>query len=87
MLVFAAEEWQRHARHTLLAALPVMPAHALQGDFDTLPIHRAPIGTGPFRFEKWEPGLSLSLVRADGRAHLDRVVFRFLRRLLFGCLL
>ncbi len=67
------------ARHTLLAALPVMPAHALQGDFDTLPIHRAPIGTGPFRFEKWEPGLSLSLVRADGRAHLDRVVFRFLK--------
>ncbi len=67
------------ARHTLLAALPVMPAHALQGDFDTLPIHRAPIGTGPFRFEKWEPGVSLSYVRADARAHLGRVVFRFIK--------
>ncbi|MFZ5445631.1 MAG: ABC transporter substrate-binding protein [Myxococcota bacterium] len=67
------------ATHTLLAALPVMPAHALQGDFDTLPIHRAPIGTGPFKFERWEPGVSLSYVRADDRAHLDRVIFRFLK--------
>lgn len=67
------------ARHTLLAALPVMPASALQGDFDTLPIHRAPIGTGPFKFEKWEPGVSLTYVRADARAHLDRVTFRFIK--------
>lgn len=67
------------ATHTLLAALPVMPASALVGDFDTLPIHRAPIGTGPFRFEKWDPGTSISLVRADDRAHLERVVYRFVK--------
>jgi peptide/nickel transport system substrate-binding protein len=68
------------ATRTLLAALPIMPAHALVGDFDTLPIHRAPIGTGPFRFERWEPGQSLSFVRAEPRrAHLERVIFRFLK--------
>lgn len=67
------------ATHTLLAALPVLPGHALVGDFDTLPLHRAPIGTGPFRFERWDPGQSLSYVRHDARARLDRVVFRFIK--------
>ncbi len=63
----------------VLSALPMLPAHALRGDWDTLPLHRAPIGTGPFRFERWEAGQSLSYVRADARAHLERVVFRFVK--------
>jgi peptide/nickel transport system substrate-binding protein len=71
------------ATWTLLGALPVLPAHALQGDFDTLPIHRAPVGTGPFRFVKWDAGTSLTYARhADywgTRAHLDQVVFRFVK--------
>jgi peptide/nickel transport system substrate-binding protein len=67
------------ATHTVLTALPILPAHALTGDFDTLPLHRAPIGTGPFKFERWEPGVSLSYVRADERASLDRIVFRFVK--------
>jgi len=68
------------AMHTLLDGVPVMPAAALAGpDFDTLPIHRAPIGSGPFKFEKWEAGVSLSYVRADDRALVDRVVFRFIK--------
>lgn len=78
--------WKRPsflATPTLLGALPVLPAHALGGDFDTLPLHRAPIGTGPFRFEKWDAGSSLTLVRHDAYwgppAHLARVVFRFVK--------
>lgn len=71
------------ASWTFLAAIPVMPAKHLEGDFDTLPIHRAPIGTGPFKFEKWDTGSSLSMVRFDGyhgeKALLDRVVIRFVR--------
>lgn len=68
------------ATHTMLTAVPMMPAMALQGaDFDTLPIHRAPIGTGPFKFEKWEPGVSITYVRADDRAFLDQLVFRIVK--------
>ena len=71
------------ATWTLLGALPVLPAHALQGDFDTLPLHRAPIGTGPFRFVKWDAGTSLTYARNETywgpRAHLDQVIFRFVK--------
>lgn len=67
------------ANRSLLGALPILPAKDLKGDFDTLPIHREPIGTGPFKFEAWEPGVSLTYVRADERANLDRIVFRFVK--------
>ncbi|MBL8915708.1 MAG: hypothetical protein JNM17_33725 [Archangium sp.] len=70
------------ANHTLLTAIPIMPAAAIAGPveaFDTLPIHRAPIGTGPFKFEKWEPGVSLTYVRADDRAFVDKIVFRIVK--------
>lgn len=67
------------ADYTVLNAVPMLPAHALQGEWDTLPIHRAPIGTGPFRFEKWEPGTSISYVKADDRAHVQRIVFRIMK--------
>lgn len=78
--------WQRPfflATWTLLGALPVLPAHSLAGAFDTLPLHRAPIGTGPFRFVKWDAGTSLTYARNDaywGRAaHLEQVTFRFVK--------
>lgn len=71
------------ATRTLLGAIPVMPAHALKGDFDTLPIHRAPIGTGPFRFERWDTGVSMTYARNEAywgrKAWLDRVVVRFVK--------
>ena len=71
------------ATWTVLGAVPVLPAHALTGDFDTLPLHRAPIGTGPFRFEKWQAGTSMSFTRFEdywGRpAHLDRLEYRFVK--------
>ncbi|MBI3183650.1 MAG: hypothetical protein HYZ28_16050 [Myxococcales bacterium] len=65
------------------AKLPIYPAASLQGDFDRLAIARAPIGTGPFRFERWETGKEVSLVRHQGywgeKAHLDRIVFRIVK--------
>jgi peptide/nickel transport system substrate-binding protein/oligopeptide transport system substrate-binding protein len=40
----------------------------------------APVGTGPFKFSRWEPGKSIALVRNeeyfDGAAHLRGLVFR-----------
>ncbi len=66
----------------LLGSVPAMPSEALVGDFDTLPIHRAPIGTGPFRFSAFEPGNRLVLTRVDGpraTAFLDQVIIRFVK--------
>ncbi len=78
--------WKRPyflATWTLLGALPVLPAHALEGEFDTLPLHRAPLGTGPFRFVEWDAGSSLTYARHDAywgkAAHLAQVRFRFVK--------
>lgn len=71
------------ATHNFLTALPMMPAAALQGDFDTLPVNRSPIGTGPFRFEAWATGQKISFVRNDAywgqKANVDRLVVRIVK--------
>lgn len=67
----------------------VLPAHALR-DADLTQIWRdgidnprtgEPIGSGPFLVKSWARGNRLTLVRNPrywgGRAHLDRLVFRF----------
>ena len=65
-----------------LATLPIHPGHLLAeaGDMLHAPLHRAPVGTGPFRFEEWKSGDRISFVRNEkywGRkAWLDRVVYR-----------
>lgn len=63
-----------------LATLPIYPRSSLQGDFEGLPLARAPIGTGPYAVTEWKPGERLVLTRnplsATG-AFLDRIVFRF----------
>ena len=60
-----------------------MPAHLLEGqDLETSPLSRHPIGTGPYKFEKWEAGQRLTLAANDdyfdGRPHLDRIVMRII---------
>src|SRR3954469_8392388 len=65
-----------------LATLPIYPAHLLEKAGDLLhdPLHRAPVGTGPFRFEEWKSGDRISFVRNErywgGKAYLDRIVYR-----------
>jgi peptide/nickel transport system substrate-binding protein len=65
-----------------LATLQIYPEHLLAtaGDLLKSPLHRAPVGTGPFRFEEWKSGERISFVRNErywgAKAHLDRVVYR-----------
>jgi peptide/nickel transport system substrate-binding protein len=65
-----------------LATLPIYPEHLIAGAGDLLhsALHRAPVGTGPFRFEEWKSGERISFVRNErywgAKAHLDRVVYR-----------
>jgi len=67
-----------------LAEIPIYPAHAFAGlegaAFNTAPFMRAPIGTGPFRFESWTEKKEIVFSRNDHywgpRAHVDRVVYR-----------
>jgi peptide/nickel transport system substrate-binding protein len=48
-------------------------------ELKTSDVTRTPVGTGRFRFMKWEPGVRLEIVadtaNVQGRAKLDRVVF------------
>ncbi|MBX5481987.1 MAG: hypothetical protein IRZ16_09150 [Myxococcaceae bacterium] len=78
--------WKRPdflATRQLATVIPIFPASALEGDLDTLAINRAPVGTGPFRFDKWESGRAIELVRNETywgkKAHVDRIVFRIVK--------
>lgn len=61
----------------------VMPSHLLRdvdpAELASVPLARAPVGTGRFRFVRWTAGQRVEIV-ADtgnyrGRANLDRVIF------------
>jgi peptide/nickel transport system substrate-binding protein len=71
----------------VFASVIIQPAHIIErmsgsqySEAATNPLNRAPIGTGPFRFDYWKSGQAISLVRNEqywGKpAYLDRVVFR-----------
>lgn len=66
-----------------LAGVPVFPAKALEGDFNTLAINRAPIGTGPFKFASWETGKAITLVKNSDYwgtpAFVDQIVVRIVK--------
>lgn len=66
--------------------LQIMPRHLLahipHDSLGSSDMARDPVGAGPFRFERWEPGAQLELV-ADtgwfrGRPRLDRILWRVL---------
>jgi len=66
-----------------IGSLPILPAHAFEGyegsKFNSAPYHRAPIGTGPFKFVSWEDQRSIVFERNDDywgrKAFVDRVVY------------
>lgn len=66
------------------AESPVLPAHLFEGtDFKANPVSSAPVGTGAFRFVKWNKGTLIELARNpdywdEGKPHLEQVIYRFI---------
>jgi peptide/nickel transport system substrate-binding protein len=67
-----------------LAHVTILPEHVLKGkELRRSGFCRAPIGTGPFRFDHWASGEAIVLRRNDAywgaRPHLQQVTFRVVR--------
>ncbi len=64
--------------------IPIVPAHLFKKgeDFNSHPIGRRPIGTGPYRFLRWDTGKEIVLVRNDNywgeKPHIKRIVFKII---------
>jgi peptide/nickel transport system substrate-binding protein len=63
-----------------LEGLPILPRHVYsQGDFNTHPSNRAPVGSGPFKFKQWQSGKQIVFERNDlywgPKPWLDEVVY------------
>jgi peptide/nickel transport system substrate-binding protein len=67
---------------TSLSDLTILPAHLMrQGDLNSHPLLRRPVGTGPYRFISWEAGRQVTLQRFDGywgkQPRIAKLVYRF----------
>lgn len=66
------------------AESPIIPKHVYDGtDVRTNPANNAPIGTGPFKFVRWDKGSSIIVERNPEywdkpKPYLDRIVFRII---------
>ncbi|HEY4075918.1 MAG TPA: ABC transporter substrate-binding protein [Rhizomicrobium sp.] len=66
----------------MASSAPMMPAHIYEGtDFRTNPFNFKPIGTGPFKFARWERGQYIRLTRNEhywrsGQPRLHDIYFR-----------
>ena len=51
---------------TVLGSLEILPQHIYgQGDFNTHPNNRKPLGSGPYVLESWDTGQQITLVRNE----------------------
>lgn len=63
--------------------LRILPKHIFsEGDFNTHPNNRKPIGTGPYVFEAWDTGQQITLTRNENywgpKPHLLKRVYRII---------
>jgi peptide/nickel transport system substrate-binding protein len=67
-----------------LTRVGVVPKHLLadESNIPASPFNQHPIGSGPFKFDSYTPGVQLTLTRNDayyrGQPGVDRVIVRFL---------
>jgi len=63
--------------------MPIVPKHLFEkGDFNKNPTGRKPVGTGPYKFFKWETGREIILERNEDywgeKPRIDKIVFRII---------
>ena len=63
--------------------LNILPSHLLKGkDITKSPLSKSPVGTGAFKFKKWEVGQSVTLVANGdyfrGRPYLDQYIYKII---------
>ncbi|MDX1743850.1 MAG: ABC transporter substrate-binding protein, partial [Ruegeria sp.] len=60
---------------------PMLPKHIYEGtDYTNNPMNNTPIGTGPFKFDKWEKGSFIHLVKNEdyyipGKPNIDDIYY------------
>lgn len=62
-------------------SMPILPKHLLEGeDMQTSDFFRSPVGTGPYKLERWDEGQAITLVKNDsyfkGAAEIDSIIFK-----------
>ncbi len=67
----------------MIGGMSIMPEHIFaEGDFNTHPAGRKPLGSGPYRFVRWETGKEIVLERNEKywgeKPHLKRVIFKII---------
>ena len=67
----------------MIGGQSIIPKHVFSsGDFNTHPAGRAPMGSGPYRFVKWDTGKEVVLEKHDAyrgeKPNLDRIVFKII---------
>lgn len=69
----------------IAGGIPILPRHLYSQDaetFNSSPINRAPVGSGPYRFQKWDTGKKITLTKNDAYygAHpaISKIEFRII---------
>ncbi len=61
--------------------MAILPKHLLEGeDMQESDFFRNPVGTGPYKLERWDDGQAIILKKNEdyfaGAANIDRIVFK-----------
>ena len=67
----------------MIGGQSILPKHVFEtGDFNTHPAGRQPLGSGPYRFVRWETGKEILLEKnpeyRGKKPHLKKIVFRII---------
>lgn len=81
-VVFVWKEPYAPSVYAITQIWPI-PEHVYgEGDFLSNPANRAPVGSGPFKFDEWKTSQYIKLVRNEEyhgkKAYLDAVIFRII---------